>query len=885
MRKPRDPRLAVRDTVSFETVLDHLYALFRDAGYGRAFDPFERIRAQRAQVTDKVERDLAARAEGLDRYAPLRQLTAQGLAVLLRQTTGIGALLPQEATERALNVVLQAGAENLAHLRGLAEEWLRSRLKPEEYDLFLLPHEALARAFAQGVRAVARRKPLILVLDTYEIADRADPWLRLVIRQSGPCAVWVLSGRDNLAESRRYGRDYFLGYQGQVPGERLRVFPLGEFSVADVAAYFAERVPDRPLESGQDEAIHRATYGIPLAVKEAAAIWAAGTSLSAIVEGIPDRAPRERIVRVMTERLLVHCLNVPEDRERLYTLALAYHPDYDLLAAMMDVDDLGPVLSDLERRYDFVFAREMTLYEAVRSFLREYLLAEVERRRPAVREANQRAVAHLEARLQGREQHLPTLEARVEDERWAADTLALVYHRFWLDEEAGWSTLLASLPAGLAYDRDFARALLEAAEPLSPTWTRSGRRRLKALRAGLTWLADADEEAALLMELEQAARRGWPDDGCAAERDAILSWLRGRLAHRRNNHRQALEHYLAAEVLEPEAAERLRDKLAEGFEEIGDRLAWKREGWEIVDALPSQEASLALSKAIALGRESASLYHTLGAVELKLGDLENSLAHQLKAVELDPEYVSAWNGLGIVYRHLGRYDEAIQAYQKAIELDSKFAYPYANLADVYADLGRYEEAIELYQKSLDLEPRAKPWNGLGIVYRHLGRHDEAIQAYQRAIELDPKEAIYHNNLADVYLELGELDKAEAEFQERVRLGPKDALRAYVALGAIAWHQGDIQTGQQQFARALETWETALERRLQSMSALLANKAVALLALGHKGEALQALREALAQLLPSEKPKDLATDFKLLAQSPQPPEGVEEALRMLESPKH
>jgi len=125
-----------------------------------------------------------------------------------------------------------------------------------------------------------------------------------------------------------------------------------------------------------------------------------------------------------------------------------------------------------------------------------------------------------------------------------------------------------------------------------------------------------------------------------------------------------------------------------------------------------------------------------------------------------------------------------------------------------------------------------------------------------------------------------LEEAEAEFRERVRLRSEDALRAYVGLGVIAWHQGDIETGQQSFKKALEVWDKALERRLQPMSGLLVNKAIALLGLKRKDEALKTLQEALQQLLPWRKPEEFRIDFELLEQAPQSPEGVQEALRML-----
>ena len=72
--------------------------------------------------------------------------------------------------------------EQAMHLRTVLETRLRAYLKPEQYNIFLNPHEQLARALANGLKKVASNHPLIVVMDTYEIVDHVDIWLRLVIK-------------------------------------------------------------------------------------------------------------------------------------------------------------------------------------------------------------------------------------------------------------------------------------------------------------------------------------------------------------------------------------------------------------------------------------------------------------------------------------------------------------------------------------------------------------------------------------------------------------------------------------------------------------------------------------------------------------------------------
>lgn len=487
-RRELDTKLVARDSVSPETVFEHIYAVFRDEGFGRQFDSYEKAVKARAQAETKVAQAVNRVSEAGDRYGPLRELGAKGLAVLLRTGVPAAAALPDDVTAEAFESVLEGGATALAATREKATTLVRSVLDPDEFDLFTLPHETLARRLGDGVHLSSANKPIMLIIDTYEIADRADIWLREVIRRAGPRVVWVVAGRDNLADSRRFGQHYFTGYRADFSSDRLRVFPLGEFSVGDVGAYFADRVPQRPINAETAEAIHRATLGVPLAVREAAAIWQAGAGLEDIVSDVPPRAPREQIVKVMTERFLLHCFDDPahpDDRARLYALALAYRAEPSLLAAVLEMEDLEEGLSDLERRHSFVFVEQMKLHDSVTAFVREYLMLPVRRQSRAVRSIHERAMECLQQQRSALEARMPSLELRVADERWRYATLGLVHHALWIDEDLGWSVLIPSLIGGLAYDRSLAGALVEAVESLEATLSQTGKRRLAILQNGL----------------------------------------------------------------------------------------------------------------------------------------------------------------------------------------------------------------------------------------------------------------------------------------------------------------------------------------------------------------------------------------------------------------
>ncbi len=730
-----DYHLAAHDAVSPETVFEHIYAVFRDEGFGREFDPYEKAVKSRAEAETKVAQTLDAKVgEGGDRYSTLRELGGKGLAWLVRTGLPGGAAIPEEPTARLFESIIGGGAEGLARTREAATTLLRSKLNPDEFDLFTLPNETLGRRLADGIRAAARKKPLLLVLDTYEIADRADTWLRVVIKRAGPRVVWVIAGRDNLADSGKYGQTYFTGYRSHFPGHRLRVFPLTEFSLDDMADYFAWRVPGRPLDEDSVAAIHRATLGIPLAVKEAAAMWEEGASLADIVEGVPPRGPREQIVRAMSERFLLHCWHAPEDKARVYALALAHRPDPGLLAAMLDTETLERDLSDLRRRHSFVFVEEMQLHEAVAAFLHEYLVAPVRRASREVRRAQERAVKHLVAHQGACQAALPTLEERVADERWTTAVLGLVHHNFWLDEEDGWGVLLPAFVGGLAYNRTLARALLKTAEPLAGTFTEAGTRRLKVLQAGLSWLhdifLDIETEAALLTELETAARPGWPDDGCNDERVAILALRQGRLLYRQGQYKEALELYLSLESALNALSKELRSQLGESMAMIGFRL---------FQAGAVEDAAVACRKSAIYLAEQVTELMKLGNACIYLGLYEAAsvvyqtiLAHEIDARSQGIVYAN----LGSAYRAQRRYEEAFSAHQRAIELGFERAIAHASLAAACRALGRETEFILHIQRARESMANESDYNK-ACIEAIAGNADEALTCLAQALEKRP----------------------------------------------------------------------------------------------------------------------------------------------------
>ncbi len=75
----------------------------------------------------------------------------------------------------------------------------------------------MSLALAEGLESVAKKKPLLMFFDTYEIVDHVDIWVREVIKAAGAKVLWVIAGRQDLAQSRQFGNEYFRGYRETFP--------------------------------------------------------------------------------------------------------------------------------------------------------------------------------------------------------------------------------------------------------------------------------------------------------------------------------------------------------------------------------------------------------------------------------------------------------------------------------------------------------------------------------------------------------------------------------------------------------------------------------------------------------------------------------------------
>ena len=93
-----------------------------------------------------------------------------------------------------------------------------------------------------------------------------------------------------------------------------------------------------------------------------------------------------------------------------------------------------------------------------------------------------------------------------------------------------------------------------------------------------------------------------------------------------------------------------------------------------------------------------------GAVLLKLGRTEEARVALQKAITLEPEFAKPHEDLGRLFLILKEPGQAVRHFSQAIRLDDRQASAYSGLASALAQLGRLEEAETAHQRFIELSP-------------------------------------------------------------------------------------------------------------------------------------------------------------------------------------
>ena len=209
-----------------------------------------------------------------------------------------------------------------------------------------------------------------------------------------------------------------------------------------------------------------------------------------------------------------------------------------------------------------------------------------------------------------------------------------------------------------------------------------------------------------------------------------------------------------------------------------------------------------------------------------------------RAISLQPDYVKAHNDLGAVYLKLNQLDKAEQTLRQAIKLHDKWYLPQLNLGVVLNRQRKHQEAAKLLTELANRHPdqpaiqppliealietrqwpqaeeelqRALTVKGsdivdlkikLGIVTLRQSKFPAAVAAFREATSTEPDNALAQFNLGVALLESDDLDGAEKALRRAYQIEGAKMPGAQLQLGQLYFRKKD-------YPRAIEAFELYL----------------------------------------------------------------------------
>ncbi len=743
------------------------------------------------------DRSAKDRPQGLDNLQAMALDAAAVLAgAAVTATSGpVGGLVAQSAVLSGGWVVSML--RSVTGRPNLTEEGLRALGQPVEF---------LVEGLGQALSDWSVSGPVIISLDTYELAHERDAVLRQIIRRGGRRVAWVIAGRRDLYHSQHAPEDGDLreGYHSGDPGAySVLPFPVEPLPAELIREYFQAAAPRRPaLSDEQVKIVESATWGIPLAVRMASQIWRETGDIEAIL--VEDGVAAEKIVDEMVDRYLRHCVKPEGDRLALFAVALADGDPARLKAMLLpDVDGDEKALEErrarLQAKYSAVrsSSRGFRLHDTPRDFFLQYLKQLSVSDDPQwLHEYNQRAAEALIAKIQEQAKHCDTLEELCDDDDYVARCEATAQHLFWSAPEKALRWIVPRYLEGLAYSPRLRQRLAKRAG----WWRGVLDSRWKRLIGDLF-----EYEGALVADADVLERHS----AALARADERLSWLKDDpILPKHEKERRSIRLWAEARVLmRAERLDEALDRLGRAYAEIsGDsgpfrsRLAaqasslnflfWRRKEYE--------QAAAAAQIAVRAEPDNARYRRELGIDYSLMKRYEEAHRHYLKAVEMAPDDAANQRALGTTYGWMKRYEEALGHLLKAVEMAPDDAVNQRALGTTYVFLKRYEEALGHLLKAVEIGPDdAANQRALGTTYGWMKRYEEGLVHHLKAVEIGPDDDGNQRALGTTYLWMKRYEEALVHLLKAVEIAPDDAV-AWSGLGVLHMFAGNAEAASSAF---------------------------------------------------------------------------------------
>lgn len=281
------------------------------------------------------------------------------------------------------------------------------------------------------------------------------------------------------------------------------------------------------------------------------------------------------------------------------------------------------------------------------------------------------------------------------------------------------------------------------------------------------------------------------------------------------------------------------------------RVAMERAAYD--EARDRYRRSLETARAIGDRAGEATCLKQLGSIARQQGDYDGAREHLEGSLELYRELgdrrgeANSLGNLGVVAIFAGDLDRAREYVERSLEVKRELgdrpgqARSLNNLGLVAVNQNAYERARDYYERSLDVERElgnrvgeAQSLNNLGVVAEARGEWERARERYERSLAIQRdlgdrfEEAHSRNNLGVVALRQGDLDRARAQLERSLaikrdigdRAGQAETL---VNLAKVALAGDDLGRAADRLATAWEVGEDVGARHALAEHQLVAGR--------------------------------------------------------------
>jgi tetratricopeptide (TPR) repeat protein len=187
-----------------------------------------------------------------------------------------------------------------------------------------------------------------------------------------------------------------------------------------------------------------------------------------------------------------------------------------------------------------------------------------------------------------------------------------------------------------------------------------------------------------------------------------------------------------------------RRKFAQSFElEFYTGLAFSRQK-AYAEALQHYIAAEVIAKATDPQQLREGFYFQLGAAYERQGDYNQAETYFEKCLQLAPEFVEAMNYLGYMWAEHGeKLDKARELIEKALKAEPKNAAYLDSLAWVFFKLKQAQEALPYALKAAELseKPDATVYDHIGDIYNALKQPEKAREAWRKSLSVEANDEV------------------------------------------------------------------------------------------------------------------------------------------------